>query len=198
MFGTECKLLNQISDFTKAGIIAKTITITPKGKKTEDMKLAHIDFEEWADRDADFEDSDVYSYFSEHSFLCPIFCEPDSNDPSKTTFEGFKRFSFDDDFIENEVRRTWEDSRNLIHRNELVWEYEYDKQGEKLINGSGAYIGAPNFPKSSNYNVFFRGGANVSNDKTRTECVNGIRMLPQFFWLKGSYITNKLKEIPFI
>lgn len=198
MFGTECKHLNQISDFTKAGIIAKTITITPKGKKTEDMKLAHIDFEEWADRDADFEDSDVYSYFSEHSFLCPIFCEHDSNDPSKTTFEGFKRFSFDDDFIENEVRRTWEDSRNLIHRNELVWEYEYDKQGEKLINGSGAYIGAPNLPKSSNYNVFFRGGSSVSNNKTRTECVNGIRMLPQFFWLKGSYITNKLKEIPFI
>lgn len=198
MFGTKCKRLNQISDFTKAGIIAKTITITPKGKKTEDMKLAHIDFEEWTNQDADFEDSDVYSYFFEHSFLCPIFCEYDANDPSKTTFEGFKRFSFDDDFIENEVRRTWEDSRNLIHRNELVWEYKYNKQGEKLINGSGAYKGAPNLPKSSNYNVFFRGGSSVSNNKTRTECVNGVRMLPQFFWLKGSYITNKLKEIPFI
>lgn len=31
MFGTDCKRLNQISDFVKAGIIAKTITITPEG-----------------------------------------------------------------------------------------------------------------------------------------------------------------------
>ena len=75
------------------------------------MKLKDIDFEEWADRDADFEESDVYDYFCEHSFLCPIFCEYDSKDQSKTTFEGFKRFAFDEDFIEHEVRRTWEDSR---------------------------------------------------------------------------------------
>ena len=102
MFGTDCNRLNQISDFNKAGIIAKTITITPQGGRTEDMKLKHIDFEEWADRDADFEDSDVYDYFCEHSFLCPIFCEHDSKDPSKTVFEGFKRFAFDEDFIENE------------------------------------------------------------------------------------------------
>lgn len=56
------------------------------------------------------------------------------------------------------------------------------------MNNSGSYMGAPNFPKSSEYKVFFRGGADVSTEKTRTESVNGIRMLPQFFWLKGSYI----------
>ena len=147
MFGTDCKRLNQISDFVKAGIISKTITITPEGGRTEDMKLQHIDFEEWADRDADFEESAVYNYFCEHSFLCPIFCEHDKNNQSKTTFEGFKRFAFDDNFIETEVRRTWEDSRNLIYRNELKWEYLYDQEGNKRMNSSGAYMGAPNFPK---------------------------------------------------
>lgn len=198
MFGTDCKKLNQISDFTKVGIIAKTITITPSENRTEDMKLKHIDFEEWADRDADFEDSDIYAYFCEHSFLCPIFCEHDCKDQSKTTFEGFKRFSFNEEFIEKEVRRTWSDSRKLIHSNMLEWEYVYDKKGNKRMNNSGSYMGAPNFPKSSEYKVFFRGGASVSTEKTRTECVNGIRMLPQFFWLKGSYITSKLQEIPYI
>ena len=162
------------------------------------MKLKLIDFEEWADRDADFEESDVYDYFCEHSFLCPIFCEHDSQDKSKTTFEGFKRFSFDEDFIEKEVRRTWDDSRRLIHHNELQWEYKYDTDGNKVMNSSGSYMGAPNFPKSSEYLVFFRGGANDSNEKSRTECVNGIRMLPQFFWLKGSYIAKKLQEISYI
>ena len=198
MFGTDCKRLNQISDFSKAGIIAKTITITPNGGRTEDMKLKLIDFEDWADRDADFEESDVYGYFCEHSFLCPIFCEHDSQDKSKTTFEGFKRFAFDEDFIEKEVRRTWNDSRRLIHHNELEWEYRYDKDGNKVVNRSGSYVGAPNFPKSSEYLVFLRGGADDSNEKSRTECVNGIRMLPQFFWLKGSYIAKKLQEISYI
>lgn len=116
----------------------------------------------------------------------------------KTTFEGFKRFSFDEQFICNEVFRTWEDSRNLIHRNKLEWEYFYDKDGIRRMNKSGAYMGAPNFPKSSEYMVFFRGGADVSTEKTRTECVNGIRMLPQFFWLKGSFIADKLQEIDYI
>ena len=216
MFGTDATRLNQISDFNKTGIIAKTITTTPRGGRTEDMKLMHIDFGEWADRDVDFIESNVYNYFCEHSFLFPIFCERGDMSSRKanetefayekrikeanllTTFEGFKRFAFDDNFIEENVKKTWEDSRNLIFRNELKWEYEYDKEGNIRVNDSGSCMGAPNFPKSSDYNVFFRGGANVSNDKTRTEVVNGIRMLPQFVWLKGTFIANKLKEISYI
>ncbi|MGN0237191.1 MAG: MutH/Sau3AI family endonuclease [Lepagella sp.] len=216
MFDANCSRLNQISDFTKVGIIAKTITVTKSGGRTEDMKLKHIDFEEWSDRDLDFEESEIYHYFCEHSFLCPIFCEKGDmsvqkafetkedyesrlrNEIKKTTFEGFKRFSFDERFIQEEVYRMWNDSRNLIHRNELEWEYIYDKDGNKRMNRNGAYMGAPNFPKSSEYMVFFRGGANDSTEKSRSECVNGIRMLPQFFWLKGSYIADKLKEIQYI
>lgn len=198
MFGAECNRLNQISDFTKAGIIAKTITMTPDGRRTEDMKLKHIDFEEWADRNVDFEDSYLYSYFCEHSFLCPIFCEHDNTNPSRTTFEGFKRFAFDEEFLENEVKRTWKDSRALIHQNKLEWEFLYDQHGNKRKNKSGSYMGAPNFPKSSEYKVFFRGGADISTDATRTEVVNGIRMLPQFFWLKGSYIAEKLQTLSYL
>ena len=216
MFGAECKRLNQISDFTKAGIIAKTITTTPTGGRTEDMKLRHIDFEEWADKDLEFQDSDVYSYFCEHSFLCPVFCERGDMssrkksetkeefesrieiESAKTTFEGFKRFAFDDDFIENEVKRTWEDSRSLIHQKTLKWEYLYDKEGNMRKNNSGSYMGSPNFPKSANYQVFFRGGADDSRDEAKTEEVNGIKMLPQFFWLKGSYIADKLKTVEYL
>ena len=198
MFDANCAKLNQISDFTKAGIIAKTITTTPSGGRTEDMKLSHIDFGEWAAEDMEFQDSDVYSYFSEHSFLCPIFCENEESNPSKTTFEGFKRFSFDDAFLENEVKRTWDDSRYLIHNNKLKWEYKYDINGKKKKNKSGSYMGAPNFPKSANYQVFFRGGANDSREEARLEVVNGIHMLPQYFWLKGSYIAEKLKTIEYL
>ncbi len=199
MFGADCKRLNQISDFTKAGIIAKTITITPSGGRTEDMKLASVDFSEWTDRDIDFEDSAVYSYFSEHSFLCPVFCERDKNDASGTTFEGFKRFAFDEDFLQGEVRRTWQDARNLIHRNQLVLEVQYNKRtGMPILNNSGGFKAAPNLPKSSAYTVFFRGGAKDSSEASKTEVVNNIRMLPQFFWLKGSYITSELEKLPYL
>lgn len=198
MFGADGERLNQIADFTKAGIIAKTITVTPTGGRTEDMKLRHVDFEEWANKDINFVESEVYSYFCEHSFLCPVFCEHDDKNSSETTFEGFKRFAFDNEFIDNEVRRMWEDSRRLIHQGTLKWEYSYDKDGNRRKNRSGSYAGAPNFPKSADYPVFFRGSANDSRDEAKTEEVNGIRMLPQFFWLKGSYIADKLKTVDYL
>ena len=216
MFGAECKRLNQISDFTKAGIIAKTITITPSESRTEDMKLSHIDFEEWLYKDMDFHDSNVYSYFCEHSFLCPVFCErgdmakkrrSESNEEyktrinresEKTTFEGFKRFAFDDEFIENEVKRMWEDSRNLVYQNKLKWVFKLGKNGNKIQNKSGSYSGAPNFPKSEDYNVFFRGGENDSREEARSVVINGVHMLPQFFWLKGTFIADKLKTIDYL
>lgn len=198
MFNAKCTKLNQIADFTKAGIIAKTITTTPAGGRTEDMKLNRIDFEEWADKGLEFRDSEVYSYFSEHSFLCPIFCENETGTPNKTTFEGFKRFAFDDDFLEKEVKRTWNDSRYLIHERKLEWKYKYDSKGNKRKNKSGSYMGAPNFPKSADYVVFFRGGADNSREEARSEVVNGIHMLPQYYWLKGSFIANKLKTIDYL
>lgn len=198
MFKTQGTKLNEVKDFKKVGIIAKTITLTPEGDRTEDMKLRHIDFEEWADRDIDFEGSMVYRYFCEHSFLLPVFCEHEEDNRELTTFEGFKRLSFDDDFIDSEVRKTWNDSRRLIHTNELKWEFVYDKEGNKRQNRSGSFMGAPNFPKSSEYNIFFRGGANDSREEARTECVNGINMLPQYLWIKGSFIARMLKHTPYI
>ena len=201
MFDANCSRLNQIADFNKAGIIAKTITITPQGGRTEDMKLCHIDFEEWADKDIEFVDSAIYTYFCEHSFLCPVFCDFEERikrKSAKTTFEGFKRFSFDELFIEQEVKRTWEDSRKLIFDNQLVWEYELDKEGNKRKNKSGSYKGAPNFPKSKEYTVFFRGGESDSREEARSVVINGVHMLPQYFWLKGSFVANKLNSIEYL
>ena len=217
MFDAECKRLNDISDFEKAGIIAKTITLTEKGGKTEDMKLDRIYFGEWLSSDVEFEESEVYSYFSEHSFLCPIFKEigdmkPRKKGESKTDyserieressliiFEGFKRLTFDDVFMYDEVKKTWDDSRNLVAMRKLKWIFDRDKNGKKIKNQkSKSYRGAPNFPKSEQYNVFFRGGNNDTRYKSRTECVNGIKMLPQYFWIKGDFIVDKLKDTPFI
>lgn len=216
MFDADCSRLNNISEFVKAGIVCKTITVTPDGKRTEDMKLQHIDFDEWTQEDIDFSESELCLYFWEHSFLCPVFCERGdmskqrkgesselykeriTKEAPKTTFEGFKRFFFDEEFIVNDVKNTWDKSRALIRDNKLVWEFELDKLGNKKTNKSGSFKGSPNFPKSKDFNVFFRGGSDDSSDEARTEVVNNIHMLPQFFWLKGSYIVDKLKTIDYL
>lgn len=217
MFDADCKKLNDVSDFEKAGILAKTVTLTENGGKTEDMKLDRIHFGEWLSTDVEFEESEIFSYFSEHSFLCPIFKERGDMRPRRKsenkktfnerieresaliTFEGFKRLTFDDDFMYNDIKKTWDDSRDLVATGKLKWVFERTKSGKKKKNRkSKSFKGAPNFPKSQHYNVFFRGGSNDSSDKFRTECVNGIKMLPQFFWIKGLYIVDKLNEIPFI
>lgn len=198
MFEANCSRLNQIRDFSEAGIIAKTIIMTARHTSKEDMKLSLIDFQEWNDYDTDFVDSYVYEYFSEHSFLCPIFCEQNVNDHSTITFEGFKRFAFDDDFINNEVYRTWADSRQLVFENELIFEYDKDKHGNVIVNKSGSLKGAVNFPKRSKYPVFIRSGANDARDENKTVVVNNIRMLPQYFWIKGSYVVNKLNTLSFL
>ncbi len=79
MFGGTSKKINQIELFERFGLIAKTIVLSSKGKRTEDMKLFHVDFEEVVridimDDDGElrpivFEDSELYSYFADHEYL---------------------------------------------------------------------------------------------------------------------------------
>ena len=56
-------------------------------------------------------------------------------------------------------------------------------------------MGAPNLPKSENHLIFFRGTGQDATDKIN---VNGIDMLRQDYWIKGTYIANKLKSVPII
>ena len=49
MFGGKASSLNKIGMFNDFNIIGKTITVTNKETRTEDMKLFPIDFDEWCD-----------------------------------------------------------------------------------------------------------------------------------------------------
>ena len=70
------------------------------------------------------------------------------------------------------------------------------KDGTIKHIGNGEVSSAPNFMKSSENPVFIRGGADNSYSENKTECVNGICMLPQFVWLKGSAVVEELFIIP--
>lgn len=195
MFGGKSKKMNQIELFKRFSIIGKSITITPKGNRTEDTKLFSIDFEEWIDREIEFEDSTLYDYFANHQFLCMLFEEPfPETSLCENKFIGFKRLSFTEEFIQKEVRKIWDEVRTLIWENQLIETVELDKQGKPRKNiKSETTMTSLNFPKSKDNIIFIRGGGIDAGSKT--EEVNGIKMYKQFVWIKGSYIVDALSKL---
>ncbi len=195
MFGGQSKKLNQIEMFSKFGIIGKSVTMTVEGNRTEDTKLFAIDFEEWSDSDIAFEESSIYDYFANHQFLCMLFEEPSIDAPlCYNKFIGFKRFSFSEEFIQNDVRKIWEEVRSLVLENRLIETVLLSKEGKPIINKkTGTIKTSINFPKSKENIVFVRGGGLDSSVKT--EEVNGIKMYKQYVWIKGSYIVEYLNRV---
>ena len=199
--------------FERFGLIGKTIAFTSSGGRTEDMKLFHIDFNELTretivdddgiERPITFEDSDMYAYFADHEFLCIMFKEspidPESgykpNSLSSNIFIGFKRIVFSDDFIDTKVRKLWEDTRDKIFNHKLV-DVVQKKKGSIVYLKNGEVSTAPNFLKGSENDIFVRGSGKDSSSKHKTECVNGIRMLPQYVWIKGLSVIDELKKTP--
>lgn len=193
MFDGLSKKMNNIELFSKIGLIGKTVVVTNKGSRTEDMKLFSIDFDEVCQPDSSFEGSAFYDYFANHQMLCIVFEEPSmAASLYENKFCGFKRISFSDDFIFRNVRPVWEKIRKLILQNELRDIPRFNKDGKPLINKTGTTSSAPNFPKSRQWTVFVRGGGKDSTVKT--EEVNGIKMYKQFLWLKGSFVVEELSK----
>lgn len=209
MFGGKATKLNKIEVFAKFGVLAKTIKTTPKGKRTEDMKLFKIDFKEIITdyiqdefsedgiRPYTFEDSEIYSYFADYNFLFIKFEEPEiKGNLMDNKFIGFKLYRFSEDFIQSTVKNVWKDIRNKIIRNELrIVQKKNSKTGETIVNKSGSIKESPNFIKSSENEVFVRGGTANSSDKYKTEIVNGLKMVPQYIWIKGSLIAKIIEDI---
>ena len=189
MFGGKANKLNDIEDFAKIGIIAKSVPLLSDGKGKEDMKLFLPDLVDWT-KETEFEDSAIYDYFAGHHFLFIIY-KYVGND---VVFEGFKRVFFDEKFIMDNVKKTWDDVRNLIINKKLKIEKKTKKDGTVRVNKSGTIMESPNFPKLSTHKVFIRGGASQSLDKYKTLEINGLKMLPQFVWLDKKYVQELIKE----
>ena len=183
MFGGHAAKLNDIEDFAKIGIIAKSVPLKENGKGKEDMKLFLPNLVDWT-RESEFEDSAIYDYFAGHHFLFIIYRHAGKD----VIFEGFKRIYFDEKFITENVKKTWDDVRDLIVKKKLRIIKKVDKNGNYIINKSGTYMESPNFPKKSTHNVFVRGGATTSEDKYKTLEINGLKMIPQSIWLSRDVV----------
>lgn len=197
MFGGKAKKMQQIDLFNKIGLLPRTIVITEKGKRTEDMKLFPIDLDELTNPNINFEDSSFKEYFTTFQLMCIIFEEHDSSNFGTNTFLGFKRFVFDNEFIETKVKKVWDEMRDLIFNNTLVDDIVINKKtNQPIINKNGTIRTAPNFPKAKGNDIFVRGSGIDSSIKT--EQINGIKMYKQYLWLRGDFITEKLSKTDFL
>lgn len=196
MFGGSAKRMQNIELFSKIGLLGKTIVLTERGKRTEDMKLFRIDFNDVNPDGCVFPETEMYDNFTGSQILCIMFEEHNKETFGKNTFLGFKRISFTDDFIDLRVKPVWERIWKLVVNKELRDVPVCDSNGNVRINKTGVPQTAPNFPKSSEGVVFVRGDSSDSTNKN--EMVNGIRMYRQYIWIKGAYMSEMLASQHFI
>lgn len=178
MFDSNANRLNDIEDFVKIGLIAKSLPLGANGKPKESMKLFTPNFAEWMNENT-FEDSFLYGYFTEHQFLFIVY----QYDDDGIRFKGFKRVVVPDEFIYDDVKSFWSDVKSLIKEKRLRIEKRFRNDGTPIMNNSGEQSEAPNFPKEKDYNVFMRGSTSESIQKKKTLEINGLRMIPQEVWL---------------
>ena len=158
------------------------------------------DFDELSNPSLDFKDSEVFSYFHDNQLLCIMFQEKELAKGevarlADNTFLGFKLLQFDDGFLDD-AKLCWDTAREIIQTGKLEFVYTLDKNGNRIRNKkSQTWQGAPNLPKAEHFKVFFRGTGSTAADKVN---ILGVDMLRQSYWVKGTYIVEKLKDVPFI
>ncbi len=209
MFGAEEGFrISDIGLFKSFGYIGHTVSLTINNKRTEDIKLSRVDFNEltelyYTDDDLnevrlkEFEDSDLYSYLHDNKMLCIIFQETEKATRdhkvhlSKNKFIGIKIIDLSDDEIMSAARNIWLTARDTILSGKLKNIPELDKKGNVIINKKTKTVReAPNLPKASESILFFRGTGSDSTNKP--EEVSGVKMYYQNYWIKGKYIVDKL------
>ena len=183
MFGSDAKSLNSIEDFAKIGLMAKCVPLRENGSIKEDTKLFMPNLLEWID-ESTFENSALYSFFAERQFILIIY----QHIGREVVFKKIKRVFFNEEMIFQSVKPLWDQVRYLITSKKLKIVRKLNQDGSEKRNKSGTVQESPNFPKSANFDTFLRGSATKTEDKYKTLCINGLKMLPQYVWLSRRII----------
>nr|WP_288978416.1 MutH/Sau3AI family endonuclease [uncultured Blautia sp.] len=213
MFGGTRKI-SQIEQLAKLGLHGQIVVLNKNGGRTEDMKLSAcpLDFSDFQIIDGEekvFEDTDVYNFFNDYRLLCPVFQEHPriSVSPNRkimntdvvygdNTFEGFKILELGSDEIMSSVRKSWEEAKRLVQTGELTVTVMRKKDGSiRYTPKTGIEMMETNLPKALDNVIFFRGTGSDATDKVT---VNGLKILRQNYWVKGTYVVEQLNKLGFI
>lgn len=196
MLGGGVTKMRDVDILGRYSIVPFSIVLNPNGGSTESTKLMSIDFDEFLDKHTQFQDSEVFDYFINNSFLAIVFQETEKDSLLDSRFLGFKKIVFPMSFIKRQVRRTWKDTRRIVWNGHLRETERRKKDGSLIINKNGTISTTLNFPKSRDHPVFIRGTGQDSSRKT--EVLNGIRMYRQNIWIKGKTIIEFLDSTEYL
>lgn len=206
--GKSVKKISDIELFQSFGYIGHTIAVTINGKRTEDVKLNSVDFNELLEteyfdedknevRKKEFEDSDLYNYLHDNKMLCIVFQETvkEKKDHkvklSENKFVGFRVIDLSNPQIIKAAKDAWNRARNTIFNGELKNVPILLKNGQQRYTPKTKIpMVAPNLPKSKEGLIFFRGTGGDAQKKNVV--IEGIQMYYQNYWIKGDYIVKKL------
>lgn len=183
--------ISQVPLFAKAGLVFKTMTLTPTGGRTEDMKLnPSIDFDELCDPSVEFEDSSFAAPFIDSTMVVAVLEEQYRDCPlCRCRLMGFKVLWLG--IYLDAARALWDGMRDLDFSGRLDDAPILMRDGAPRVTPkTGIPMTAPNWPKSRDGILFVRGTDTDANDKPVT--VNGIHMYRQNVWIKGKELVSQL------
>lgn len=192
-----CRMLgvksDRVAEFEKADIKIKTVRVQKNGKPKESMSFPAMVIKDFVKED--FEESEVYDYFSKTRFLFVVFREQPNG---KYILSGSKFWNMPITQLETEGKKEWE-----IFRNKFIEGVELLPKKQK----NGIVI-SNDLPKQKDTEIFhLRPHANKSRyvidgvnygkgkESDMDELPNGDKMTKQCFWLNSSYVANLIKDI---
>lgn len=189
--------ISQVPLFAKAGLVFKTVTLTPAGGRTEDMKLnPSIDFDELCDPTVEFEESSFAAPFIDSTMVVAVI-EEQYRDCSlrRCRFMGFKVLWLGTYL--DAARALWDGMRNLIFSDGLVDTPILKRDGTPRVTPkTGIPMTTPNWPKSRDGVLFVRGTGTDASDKPVE--VNGVKMYRQNIWVKGTELADRLEGLMYL
>lgn len=199
IFGSKAKKFRNAQLFNELGIESKTLTIKKSGSKTEDTKFTGLNVFNWGDEEDEFTDSQVYSYFANSQFLVSVFEEP--SEEAKlldNKLVGFKRFTFNQAFIDKYVKKLWIETRNLFKSGNFKVSNVYTKTRElRITPKTGLPMTKTNLMKSKDNPVFFKGSGH--NAEAKNFEFNGYKTYRlQDVWVRGDIMIELLESAPYL
>lgn len=194
-----CRILGVKTDnaeeFAKANIKIKTIRLEKNNKPEESMSFPTIKIKEFVKEE--FEDSEIYEYFSETRFLFVIF-KKDSEDDYKLI--GAKFWNMPIEELEGEGQKEWLTYQNKF-KTGINFQITAQKDGKKVVKND--------LPKTKDTRIFhLRPRADKSKYlikgieygkgdllKDTDELLNGDRMTKQCFWLNKDYVVEIIRDL---
>jgi hypothetical protein len=182
MLGIKGKV-SKTEEFLKADIVPKFIRLKQNGKITESMSFPAFKFKEIFSHD--FEDSEIYDYFTTKKFLFVVF---EYSLKKELCFSHIKLWNMPMAIIEDELRRVYEETKRVIETGKII---QYiDNRGRRVTN-------FPNkdFSKYIHVRPHARNKLDVYKLPVRDKLTGEEYFTKHCFWMNNNYVSDIIEDI---